>query len=354
MNDPEMNDPGPQSPGDGEPTPAVFAEAAAWMAYLHGPNRTLEVEKGLRRWLDADPTHASAFEAMTAAWEVAGRLPKPRFPHLSRWQRAGYRDGFIRSATVVAVLAVLAFAATFYLWKTDGVTTAVGEQRLVTLDDGTRVFLNTATHIVVKYDRNVRKVVLKSGEALFDIAKKAGWPFMVEVADQQVRALGTSFIVREDEHRLSVTLVEGKVTVSPANAEGKTGWQASAAVMSVAETKSFSPQPERKMLTLVAGQRLTWAYRQPPELDTPPLERVTAWQRGLVDFENTPLAEAVAEMNRYSAVKLVVTSSQAFTIPITGVFRAGDASSFAAAVARAYQLQVAEDSREIRLSAVKQ
>jgi transmembrane sensor len=357
-----MSDSTSQYPGDRQPSPSAFADAAAWVARLHGPNRTLEVENGFRRWTEMNPDHASAFEAMTAAWEATGKLPKTPFPRLSRWQRAGYREGFIRSAVAVGVVAALAVGVMLHLQGTRGVATAVGEQRVLVLDDGTRVVLNTATRVVVKYDRNIRKVVLKAGEALFEVAKRPGWPFVVEAGDRKVTALGTSFIVREDERRLSVTLVEGKVTVSPVEPDARSassyptsnevGQGGISWIPSAAQSKSTSQQ-EAQSLTLTPGQRLTFDISELPKIDHPPLDHITAWQRGLVDFENTPLGDAVAEMNRYSVVKLVIESSQTAAIPITGVFRAGDASSFAAAVARIYRLQAMEDIHEIRLKAAE-
>lgn len=338
-----------------DPSPAEFAEAAAWVARLHGPNRTAQVEKGLRRWLEASPAHAAALEAMTAAWEATGKLPQESFPRLSRWQRAGYREGFIRSVLAVAAIAAVAIGTGLYLHRLGGIATGIGEQRLLTLDDGTRVFLNTATRLVVKYDKSVRKVELKGGEALFDVARRADWPFIVEAGDRQVRALGTSFIVRRDSEDLAVTLVEGKVTVSPVAVPAAADPQSS--VPSSAQPRVQADHAEAldadaEIITLSPGQRVMIAAHRPPMLDQPAIEKMTAWRRGLVDFENTPLAEAVAEMNRYSVLRLVIDGPQAAAIPITGVFRTGDAPSFAAAVARAYQLQVVEESSEIRLTGI--
>ncbi len=309
-----------------EPSAEVFAEAAAWIARLHGPNRSLQTDKGLRRWLDADAAHASAFEAMTAAWEVTGRIPAGPFPKVSRWERMGYRQGFVRSALAVAAAAVLAVAGFIYLQRSNGVGTTVGEQRLLTLQDGTRVFLNTSTRIVVQYEQAARRVRLESGEALFDVARQAGRPFVVEAGGRQVRAIGTAFVVRDDPDRLTVTLVEGKVAVSEPG---------------TAVPAYLSP-----------GQRLTLTGHGTPQVDRPSIEKATAWRRGLVDFETTELRVAVEEMNRYSERKLVVRNTDAAKLPITGVFRAGDSSSFAAAVARAYGLQVSETPQEIRLEGV--
>jgi transmembrane sensor len=86
-------------------------------------------------------------------------------------------------------------------------------------------------------------------------------------------------------------------------------------------------------------------------LDTPPLERLLAWERREVAFENTTLEDAMREMNRYNRKPLVADLPKGRSINVTGLFRAGDSMSFARAVAEAYRLQVAETGTEFRLSA---
>jgi transmembrane sensor len=341
---------------DQEPTSAQFAEAAAWVARLHGPNRNARVERGLRRWLSASPSHAAAFEAVTAGWEIAGRLAKEPLPSQSRWRRAGYRDGFIRSAVAVAAIAALAVGATLYALRLEGMVTGIGEQRTLTLEDGTRITLNTDTRVTVDYDARARTVELKRGEALFEVAKRANWPFIVKVGDRQVRALGTSFVVRHDTRALAVTLVEGSVAVAPLDVPDSEVSAVRPPAIAGESAGQADGQPRSGRIDTIAylapGQRLTFGADTPPKLDLPEVEKITAWRRGLADFERTPLADVVAEMNRYSVVKLVVEDPRAAAIPITGVFRTGDVSSLAAAVARAYHLQVMQSDESIRLLGV--
>src|ERR1700730_8306871 len=111
----------------------------------------------------------------------------------------------------VAGLAVL--GTIFYL-HSDAVVTAVGEQRTLTLEDGTRVYLNTNSRAIVHYDKKLRQVNLEKGEALFEVAKRPDWPFVVTAGDRQVTALGTAFIVRRGGKDFAVTLLEGKGTAS--------------------------------------------------------------------------------------------------------------------------------------------
>jgi transmembrane sensor len=295
----------------------LIAEASVWVARLHGPNRK-EAERGVRHWLEKGANHARAFELATEVWDETGglarvvRLERPRQAHIVR-----------RVAALAAVVA-LAIAGVLSYGYFAGVSTNIGEQRLVTLEDGTRVMLNTATRLLIRYDDHERRVELKSGEALFDVAKQQSRPFVVEVGARQVRALGTSFVVRRDERqqRVQVTLVEG--------------------VISVQDT------------VLSPGERLTLTDLQPPRLDRPAIDRVTAWRRGQIVLDDTPLAEAVVEMNRYSVVKLEVERPETADLLVNGLFQAGDAESFAAAMAQTYGIEVVREPERIVLAGAPQ
>jgi transmembrane sensor len=333
------------------PSAAACAEAAAWIARLHGEDRTASVEAGFKRWLAASAEHRAAFEMANEIWVGTEHLPKPRTAAFVRWPKAGLVVTFPRALAAAAAIAVAAVGIALYLGDS-GLATAVGEQRNLTLQDGSRISLNTATRIHVHYDRLARRVDLDEGEAYFEVAKHAEWPFIVTAGGRQVVARGTAFVVRRDEDTLAVTLVEGKVTVEPA---GESVQSLPPTSMQTATT-SRSNTPVRPLsgsgadITLSPGQRLTFVDHERPKIDTPELERVTAWQHGQVILDHTRLADAVVEMNRYSDVTLKIEDPQAGRAEVTGIFRVGDSENFAQAVAEAYHLQVADRGGQIVLS----
>jgi transmembrane sensor len=231
------------------------------------------------------------------------------------------------------------------------VATAVGEQRQLVLEDGTRVFLNTDTRIAVKYDQSVRRVELRRGEALFNVAKRSDWPFVVVAGDRQVKALGTSFVVRRDAERIAVTLVEGSVLVTPVQPVLPELAEPTVAAPGAIElSPDIAGDASGGQFKLAAGQRLTFKSGAATRLDTPSIEKATAWRRGQVILDDTPLQAAAAEMNRYNETKLIVTDPEAAAIPINGLFQAGDSTHFANAVAQAYGLTVVARGDEIVLS----
>ena len=304
------------------------AEAAAWMALLHSPERNADIEGGLRRWIAADPLHAEAWEAATDVWNETAGLPRriPRRPP-QRDRGPGFKL-FLAAAAICLIVAGVIVKDSL----SSAVTTTVGEQRTVNLEDGTRVELNTDSRLWVKYDRDSRTVVLKSGEAYFQVAHERR-PFIVIAGERKIVALGTAFTVRRDETNgdaLTVTLIEGRVAVAP-----------------VEQTAAAGSEPGVTVLN--AGQRLRARPKAKPAVDTPSIDKATGWMRGQLIFDHTPLSEAASEFSRYNKVKIRVASPEAAAIPIGGIFRIGDSRSFARAVSASYDLTVTEDGNELVL-----
>lgn len=313
------------------------AEAASWVARLHGPDRDRDMERGFKRWLAEDPAHARVFELATEVWQetadLPGELPPRAGKSLSRTARRSRRSLLLAASFLPVAIAT---AVLVYRHTNHALATLVGEQRTMTLQDGTRLELNTDTELLVRYDDHVREVILKKGEAWFDVAKQPQRPFLVTAGDQAIRALGTTFVVRQDDAATVITLLDGQVEVI--SAQGRA-----------------SRQPSQSQL-LKPGQRLRIARESilqapvVPVVDTPPLDKVTAWQRGQVVFEDTPLVEAAAEFNRYSEIKIRLASEDLAGIRVGGTFRVGDIESFANAVAASHKLVIVDRNRQVLLA----
>jgi transmembrane sensor len=313
---------------------ALLIDAAAWVARMNGPLRTESTEQGFAQWLKDNPLHREAFVEITRDWErieehkhrahvVISAVPEPAAVP----DRRGRHKGPLFA--LAAAVAVAVIGGWLYYVERSGVATAIGEQRILTLEDGTKVSLNTATRMVVQYDKHQRRVRLESGEAFFEVAQEVDRPFVVAAGERQVTALGTAFLVRRDSDQLAVTLMEGKVSV-----------------MRVSQEQSTAT-------VLTPGERVTFKHDVAvPELDQPSLTKLMAWQQGQVHIDQLPLSEAVAEMNRYSLVKLVIESPETAQMPLSGVFIAGQSMSFARAVAESYQLEVIDRGSTIMLSGV--
>ena len=311
------------------PSAKVRAAAAAWVARLHDERRSPGLDARLRKWLDEGEEHRRAFARMTGAWEQAGRIRMRASRSTPAVRREPSR--IVLWAAAVAATLVLAATAGIYYWNDNTVSTRIGQREVRLLRDGTRVVLNTDTRIEVNYDEQARRVRLIRGEARFDVSKHPTWPFLVTVDGQEIRALGTSFIVRHDGiEDLAVTLVEGRISVAP--------------VARNDEMPPLNPQ------ILSPGQRLVIVRHHAPAVDRPDLARITAWQQGRVEFDATPLAEAAEEMNRYSKSRITVADADIAQLRIGGVFRTGDSDQFVSIVTAALGLRADRSGSSIVLS----
>ncbi|MGH9735025.1 MAG: FecR family protein, partial [Candidatus Acidiferrales bacterium] len=190
-----------------------------WIARIHGPDRSAALEKGLRQWLGEDPLHSAEFELATDVWNESGGTPRGPLPGFGTERREAVHNRLLRpvlAAAVVAGLLIVAWVA--YLPGGRAISTEKGEQRTVVLTDGSRITLNADSRVDVNFDRSVRTVVLRYGEAYFDVIHNGAQPFVVRAGDRQVVDLGTRFLVSRygaNDESVSVTVIEGRVAVAP-------------------------------------------------------------------------------------------------------------------------------------------
>jgi transmembrane sensor len=300
--------------------PAVRAQAAAWLARLRSDERGPEDDAGFRAWLAESEVHRQAFDGINTVWEAAGALPStPR-------RRPVHAD---RRMVLASGLALVAGAGTLGVWRaaTAGTySTAVGEQRRVALDDGSLIILDTDSKVRVSLNDQRRTVELMRGRAHFEVARDARRPFVVGVAGKQVAAGGGGFDVTRLAGEICVLVTKGEVAV-------------------------FDPQLTGKQ-TIERGARVVLGDAA-PKIDRPDLTRVTAWQHGRAVFENDTLADAVAEMNRYSRRPIVIEGEDAARMHVSGVYSTGDTEAFARSLSTLLPLDLSLASDQVTLSLQK-
>ncbi len=314
----------------------IRVQAAVWVTDLHGPDRDADLEARVRRWIAEDPRHAAAFELATEAWQRSGDLPAPFPKPTPGMMRRRPRARLV--APVIAGSAILCgvLAAAAYFLRHGVLATGPGERRTVELSDGSQILLDANSRVLLQYDARVRRVTLTAGEAIFTVAKHQPRPFVVVAGDRKVVAMGTSFMIRREDidgAAFAITLMEGRVAIEP---------------ISWPDALPSSVAPGLKLLS--PGERLRFEGDSAGTLDAPSIDRITAWQRGQLIFEDTSLREAVAEFNRHGSKHITVDGESAERLRVGGVFRIGDPSSFALAMANAYHLHIVNRGDEIILS----
>jgi transmembrane sensor len=302
-------------------------EAARWRARLSADDATSRDEAGFRAWVSASPANGAAWRATETAWDLwDAAADDPRVAALRRrstprratrrWIPAAIAAGL--ALTVAAGLGVRDIAPPSP-FKTPPVVaaryaTALGEVRRVTLQDGTVMTLDAQSAVRVAFDGRTRDVALDAGRARFQVAHDKAHPFVVSAHGRSVTALGTVFDVELAPAGVTVTLVEGRVAVRG---------------------------PEHETV-LAPGQRLTAPDRGGWTRQVVEADEAAGWTTGRLVFDGRALGDVAAEMNRYSARKLVIADAALAATPISGVFRPGDVTTLAAGLETSRTARVAQ------------
>ncbi len=308
----------------------VYERACEWLVELRAVEPDESTRSAFHAWLKEAPAHLAAYLEVTALWNESAGIPvREKWPMEALIAEARRGDDNVialsdlpsgsgekcsaakstrtrrRWAFAASIAAVsVALGAGFLWWELQATTyvTAIGEQRSVSLPDGSTVHLNARSKVRVRYSQQMRLIDLRQGQALFDVAQESARPFIVASDAVRVSAIGTKFDVNRTPNGITVTVVEGRVAVSslpPGQVEG-----------AKAEPASVLSAGEQAVVTAAAVET---TRRADPV-------RVTAWMQRRLVFASTPLSEVVEEFNRYNERQLVVRDQALESFEIDGVF----------------------------------
>ncbi len=362
---------------------AILQTAADWRA-RQDAGLTSDETAEFTRWRDADPRHEELYNELDQTWsildrtseipEAALRAPVDRAQSNSRQSDRGpsHRPPptVLRLPSPVPWLAAAAAIALVWtawtLWPRstpqDFQQTVESTSRYtkrLDLPDGSVIRMNSATEVTVNYTAASRTVQLLRGEAHFDVAKNKDRPFIVEAAGAAVRAVGTAFNVALKPDNLEVIVTEGRVAVGQPTAEFVSGKGLVNSGFRIPDSGSDTSAPSNSDLRSPnSNQRtpnsdLRTATSAPPvrlvsagEKLVLPLEparpstvaavapaevsEALAWQNHKLEFESAPLADILAEFNRYNVHQLVIApgSGDLARERFGGSFRADDPDTF--------------------------
>ena len=312
---------------------AAKSAAVDWHVKLVSGDMSRADMAAFEDWLRASPLNAEAYAHLAELWD--GMEPLADAAVVREGLRPQVEAQATRQGGLVAVLRgalgavptaagitcalVVGVAATQYSAVDESLyRTAVGEREVIELADGSTVTLNTASAVDINYLPNERRITLTAGQANFKVATDARRPFIVHAGEGSVRALGTEFDVYKSSQGVRVTLIEGRVRV--------------AALAGLEDAPAAAPREHaqaRSTVDLTAGEQAEiGAVGGVVAAEPVDIERVTAWREGKVSFRNTPLAEAVAEMNRYSAAQITLADKALDDLRVSGVFRVSNSDHF--------------------------
>lgn len=306
-----------------EPGPAE-RDALAWFVRSRGGLSEAQARE-MAAWQAQDPANAQALARWQADWEQIDALPAQGVAQLrahlaqdlareraaaSRPARGWLAGAWAGNAAMAASVAVVAAGGllAWHHWQQQPlfekhIATRTGEQVDVQLPDGSSLRLDTATAIDVALFRQRREVRLPEGQAVFRVQGDAARPFDVLAGPLRITVVGTRFSVRntpgiQGEEGVRVAVEEGRVRVARADAT------AGAVVVE-----------------LTAGQQIASdAAGLLGPVAAVPASGIAPWRESRVSFDNTPLAQALAEFGRYGPTRLTVRDPGVAALRLTGTF----------------------------------
>jgi transmembrane sensor len=346
----------------------IYREACEWFIECRAGDLNTAARRELDGWLRKSPEHLGAYLEIAALWSKgplldrgnkwsvqrlieqasAGRdnivqlddaaPPNDSEPHRYRpdceratLQRARPQSWFGRAgglalAATVFVCVVCGCLLWLQTLRYPTYSTDIGEQRSISLVDGSTVDLNSQSRIRVRYSEAERAVDLLEGEALFHVAKDRTRPFTVRSNTAQVRAVGTQFDVYRKRSETVISVVQGRVAVpNPA------------------------ARPAGRDIYLGAGEQLRVTHDATNKPEHPNIANATAWRQRQLVFESASLAEVAEEFNRYNARRLVIENPEVYTFHISGIFSSTDPSSLVRFLRQRPGVLVSETPGEIRV-----
>ena len=335
-----------------------------WVRSQHG--LSAQEQQALSHWQAQSPAHQQAYAAWQADWQALDQLSAPAVQHLrnqlahdlaaeavrspqaqtaaslpghgshhrSAWAglRAGWQalpqwlgaastrwaQGAVAAALVLGTVFGVMEVVGWSPWQSppqfaQAFAAPQGQQTQVQLPDGSLLRLDTSTQLDVALYAQRREVRLAQGQAMFQVQGDAARPFDVLAGPVRITVVGTRFAVRYTPGMagydgVRVAVEEGRVQVAA---------------------------PGAAPVLLTAGQQVVTdaAGTLGPVVAVPP-SGIAPWRAHRVSFDDTPLAQALAELGRYGPTGITLQDPQLGALRLTGTFDPRHLDNFVRALPR--------------------
>lgn len=267
-------------------TSSLSEQAAEWAVCMSGEHVSSQQRADFEAWLAQDSRHQEAYAQVEAIWSSI--TPK---------KHRSYSG--IKSLLGIVLLLGCLYGLPFSAWLADE-RTATGEIRHLTLNDGSRVTLDSNSAVDIAFDSRQRRIVLHRGRILAEVAPDSSVnrpPFIVETRDGTARALGTLYTVEQTGKESIVTVIESQVNVA-------------------------NRAKPRHFVTLQAGQSIRFDSEALQLPETAPAF-AASWTQARLIYQNTPLEKVIDDLARYRSGHLNL-DAHAAQLHFTGVLPADD------------------------------
>ncbi|NSZ33408.1 FecR family protein [Agrobacterium tumefaciens] len=293
------------------PDPAMDA-ALNWLFTLQASPDDANLRARLDDWLRADPSHSRAFDLAVGTWglpemdmvanEIAARSEHAialreavDLRQTGPRRRLSPRIAMAAAAAVLLATGIQQYPDVMLRWRAD-YATPTGPHEEVSLPDGSRMILNTASAVSVNFQGAKRSVTLLRGEAYFDVVHDAARPFTVAASFSEVEVKGTAFSVRTDNAQDTVVLERGHIDVSLL-------------------------QNREDVASLEPGESITASSNNLSVVRKSDTSTSFAWLQGRLVFTDQPFGQVLDEVERYYGRSILVANARLSSMRVNGSYR---------------------------------
>jgi transmembrane sensor len=285
------------SPGDADPSavtdPTVLLdpvdrEAHDWVTRFAAGADRAELD-AFKAWCESHPANKAAFERACRLWHALGTAGHGTSGDITSAPRSKLRIArrALIGGAIAASAAYVVMRPPLGLWPsasefTADYRTAVGQQRQVALAGGPTVALNTRTSLARRTLTNgPERLELIAGEVAITASRDMARSVEVTAATGRISASEAVFNVRYEGGEVSTTCVTGDLAVDCGTRSAR----------------------------LTAGEQIVYSADRFGTVMSVDPAAITAWEQGVLVFHAVPLAQAVAEINRYRAGRIIITNA---------------------------------------------
>ncbi len=292
-------------------------QAAQWLQRIHAATNDEQVLEAWLDWCQRDPLNQQAFDELATIWELSGALDAAAASdtaavdadparHDVADQPAPRAAAWSRRGVLAASLGALVFSGVAGLWWVNrpsaqpvagiAFSSPTGVNTTQRLSDGSLLELGGGTRVTVLFDAQARRVQLHEGELYVTVQKDTARPFSVQAGKLEAVATGTAFNVLRSEGRITVTVAEGSV-----------------------EAHYDQPASLMPRNRLQPNQQLVyWHASHSVDVRSVDPKLAFAWRAGKLHYQNEPLAEIIATVNRYAASPILIGDERVAGLGYTG------------------------------------
>jgi len=297
-------------------------QAVDWMIALQEQSDDQVIRSQFEDWLRASVEHQNAWQEISSTKSLMSSLLETELDELKRLKKdepqvsqlykseqigrgtfdevkssAGAFRYTVLSTVFCLLLCLLYFSPLIMLYLQSDYITGVGNVRVISMTDGSKIHLDSQTAIKVDYQERFRTVHILKGRAFFDVSRDENRPFKVKSNRAEVTVLGTQFEVDTTEQKGAVSVVEGAVSV---------------------QINEVEERQKHSFTKLTKGDRYSFIYKEKRIVNTP--DKVASWRRGKLIVDGWYAKDVIDELGRYYNGSVFINDNLLSSNKLSGVY----------------------------------